>query len=115
MAAVAVCANHFFEVRKEGFVLVGFELVFCMAIHTERIYLLPGIHNVRRSAVAARGPGFVGNVLVGLAVTACAADIGPRMEGGNVLLHVIYMTDEAAAIVGLRNGRLSGLRAVIQQ
>ena len=87
---------------KERLVLFGVDLVLGVTTHAERIDFQPGIHNVRRCAVAARGPGFVGNVLVRLAMATRASDIGTRMSYGNILLHVVYVTDETAAVIRSR-------------
>jgi len=52
---------------------------------------------------------------VRLTVTACAADIGARVDNSNSLLLIVYVTDEAAAVVGSRAIQQIGIRAIIQQ
>jgi len=115
MAAVAVSANRLFEIREEMLMLVGVDFVFGVTAHAELVDFRRRIHNIWRCAVAAGSPGFVGNVLVGLAVTNRAADIGPGVDNSNIFLHIIYVTNEAAAVVGLRPIRLTGARLVVQQ
>jgi len=90
---------------KERFVLLGVDLVLRVTAHTERINLWPGIHNIGRGTVPARGPGFISNVGITLAVAVRAADIGPCMDNGNILLHVVNMTNETATVIGYGSGR----------
>ena len=100
MVAVAISTVFFFGIGgKKRLVLLGIDLVPGVTTHAERIDFQPGIHNVWRCAVAARGPGFVGNVLVRLAMATRASDIGACMDDSNILLHVVYVTDEAPTIV----------------
>jgi hypothetical protein len=51
MFAMAVSANHIFEIRKQRFMLVGVDFVFGVTAHAERFDFRPGIHNLRRCAV----------------------------------------------------------------
>ncbi len=100
---MAICTNLLRRAGgKKRLVLFGVDLVLRMTAHTERIDLRPGIHNLRRSAVAARGPGFVGDVLIRFTMATCTTHIGACMSDGDILLHVVYMTDEAAAVIRSR-------------
>lgn len=99
MVPVAIRTNPLRIGGKKRFVLLGVDFLFRMTAHTERINLRPGIHDIRCGAVAARGPGFVGDMLVGFAVTGRTAHIVARMNDRNVLLHIINMTDETPAVI----------------
>jgi len=103
---MAICTDLFLgNVGKEGFVLLGVDFVFWVAAHTERINLCPGIHYIGRGTVSAGGPGFVGDVVIALAVAVRTAHIGPCMGYGDILLNVVKMTDETAAVIGHGTGR----------
>lgn len=110
MLAVAIGTDLFLgSVSKEWFVLLSVDFVLRVTAHTERINLWSGIHYIGRCAVSTRGPGFVGNMFVTLSVAVSAADIGPCMSYGDVLLHVVHMTYEAATVISYGTGRLDML------
>ena len=86
--------------HEERLVLFGVDFFPGMTAHTERINLCPRIHYVRRCTVSTRGPGFISDMFVGFPVTMRAAHIHPCMSDGDILIHVVDVADEAAAVVG---------------
>ena len=116
MATVAIDAMFFFDrISEKRFVLLSVDFILRVTAHAERINLRPTIHNTRRRAVTAPGPGFIGNVGVTVAVAVRATDVGPRMDNGDILLHVVHVANEAATVIGSGSSRQVNIRVVIKQ
>ncbi|MCL5096168.1 MAG: hypothetical protein M1608_01270 [Candidatus Omnitrophica bacterium] len=101
VAAVAVGAIFFLGCSgKEGLVRRGINLFSGVAAQTEWINHGQSINFVRRRAVSARSPGFVGDVVIGLAVTIYAANIGAGMRNCQNLLDIVGVTNMATTVIG---------------
>jgi len=100
---------------EERFVLLGVDLTGGMTAHTERINLRPRIHNARRRAVFTPGPGFVGNVRITVTVAIRAANIGPCVDNGDILLHIVHMANVAATVISYGSSRQADVWAILKQ
>jgi len=109
VVAVAVGAEFFVgSAGEESFVEVGVEFVFGVADVAGGIDLVWGEHGCGGGAVAAGGPGFVGDVVVGFAVAFSAADVGFGVFGGKVFGDEVEVADLAAGVVGGFAGGVGG-------
>ena len=85
-----------------GAILFLVDIIPRMTAHTELIDLLRRIHDTGRCAIAARGPGFIGDVGITIAVAIRAADVGLCMGCRKLFLRIVQMANVAATIVSYR-------------
>lgn len=88
--AVAVSASLCLGNASQEFVVSGIvEVLFRMAGDAKGVDLGARIHDIRRRAIPTRGPGFIGDVRIGLAVTAGAPDARLGMDHYQLFLDQI--------------------------
>ena len=69
-----------------------------------------GVHDIRRSAVSAGGPGLIGDMRIAGTVTVGAPEVRPGVRLCDLFLRVIDVTHKAPAVV--RDGALRRILAV---
>ena len=86
-----------------------------MARHARRIDPVFGVHDLGRRAIAAGGPGFIGDVRVAVAVASGAADAGMGVSDRDLLVQVVGVADEASAVVSRGSCRCRRGWFIVQQ
>ena len=88
------------------------DLLRLVASEATRGDFVPGIHDLRRRAVAPRSPGFIRDVFIASAVALGAADVGLGVFDRQLLLHEVHVAHRATAVVRHRFAAVLGFRRI---
>ena len=102
LSGCQVTPGYLGGIGKERLVLQDIDLIAGMTAPTGWVNLWPRIHNLRCRAVSAHSPGLIGDMGIGVSVAFVAADAGPFMPNGDVLLRIVDVADIATAVAGQR-------------
>ena len=98
---------------EDVLVLVGIDFIFGMASEAEDVDFGFREHGVGGGAIAAGGPGFVGDVVVADSMTLGTTDPGPGVGAGQLFLHEVDMANLAATVVGAFGS--NGVSCIVQE